>query len=351
MTEQNLNDTDALLAQMNEAIRNNDLEKLDKLFEDQPIQENQLSGDNGSTGNQPDRNNPAERNTQEVVGGGNQHHQSTPVTEDWLEKVPEEVRENILRLKEQHDRFAQDLHRYKSDHGRVAAYQRKADQLQRELEQLRKQSKDPTKPQENIAAALKIESDEDFQRLLEADPTFARMFERQLKKVAETVEESYGKKFQELNTRIATKEEDDFLSREQEKLLSYVPNAAEVVSHPAWQEFKELSPPGVRVLAESVYADDLYLAMQLYGQFVHQRYQQPTGQEAPANNTQPAPASSQSAPPSNVDKIAQERQRKLQGGPGVQPSKPTAASVPIEDPETLLKKYYEEIRKESGYSK
>ena len=343
MSERNLNEAD-LLNKMSKAISDNDPDALSKLFEEEDTQGSQSQ--TPELVNEPAPNEPSVEDGTQVASGDppkaeGDKKKDTP-GEEWLAQVPEELRDNILRLKQEHDRAAQELHRYKSDHGRVAAYQRKADRLEKELEQLRKQKAQQPPPRENLAAALNIESDEDFKALLEADPTFARLHERQLKKIAEGIEQTYGKQIEELRTRFVQTEEDQYFRQEQQKLLTAVPNAVEVISHPAWREFKDNSPAGVRTLAESDKAEDLLLAMQLYAAYVQNAYPQ----EAAPNNE---PLKEQTKDTPTESKIVQERQRKLQGSPGVSKPQPTPSAV-AEDDEALFKRYYEQARKENGYS-
>lgn len=332
MTEQTLNESE-LLVKMSDAIANNKVEDLNNLFKDAPIEDSAV---------------PESTPGPEVVdsavdaqAGDTPNEKPEGMSDaDWEASLPEEVRGNVLRLKEERENLIRELHRAKSDAGRVAAYQRQAQQAKRELEEFRKKQAQP-QPQK-LSAALGIETDEDFQKLVEADPTFARMFERQLKKVAEKVEETYGKQFQELQTKIASRDEMEFISREQERLLTAIPNVAEVVAHPAWTEFKNSAPEGVRALAESSRADDVIVAMRLYTDFVNTHY-------APSAPVKEEPKQSATGVSPSADKIAEERRRKLEGGPGTSSSRPVKATDDPLDPEALLAKMYDQIRKAEGY--
>lgn len=264
-----------------------------------------------------------------------------PVKETKAEEQPQTPDEDdVAKLKEELARLKEIEHRYKSDMGRTPSLQRKISQYEKELEELRQKAASPETKQTNSKISDRLA------QLREVDPAMADLFEEafgELRKEVERKEAATKSMFEE-------REIQETLSKEAEKLVSYHPRAFDVFDMPEWQNWKARQTPGVLALAESMYADDVIKAFELFGRDMNLLNPQPASQSAPA-----AKAPEQSAPAVVVDekakKAEEERKRKLEAPTsGAKPMSPEGDGLPT-DPDKLLDHYYKQALKEMGLLK
>jgi len=270
---------------------------------------------------------------------------NTTPTQNWLDSLSPEVKGNIEKLLQQNQQLE---HQYKSVNGRLAAYQRRYEDAQKEAVKYKQQLTAP--PQGQTAAASKnppnlskIEDDPDLKQLAETDEQLARVILKQRQETA-LREDELRKKIESLESKFNPMEK-QFTRQAQyselEKLKSYVPNAEEIFRHPAWDEWRNAQPLGVQALADSDYADDVARAIELYGQDMRRLYGEPSVRQGTQHH-------STSVDP-RAEEVRKERERKLQAQPvgspaSVRPpqrSEPTLEEI-ASNPE-LLEKFQAKI--------
>lgn len=247
-------------------------------------------------------------------------------------------------------------HQSRADNGRVAALNRRYQELLRRSVQLEEKLAQPQAPKPQEAAPPKtnqksITDDPDFKLIEENDP--------QLAKVIREREEAVWSKFNEWEDRLKREleplrrsSETQTMNVELQKLAHMVPNYQEILSYTdeygvnTWQEWISRQTPNVQNLALSDHADDLVRAMVLYGQDMTQEYGGYHQYQPPAENQQQQPTNQAAA--SNLSdqarSAAQERERKLSSSPvgpsNVRPpqkTEPTMEEI-LADP-VLLEKF------------
>jgi hypothetical protein len=213
---------------------------------------------------------------------------------------PEETPEDRVKRLEQER--AQLEHRLRSDAGRVAALQRKVDDL---LRAQAAPAKEPSKPAQEPSVA-KTKFDEKLAKARELDPDLADLMEALREDAIEKANSLVTNKVSQTEEILRQREEQEVFAREKARLLEMVPQADEVFRNPAWRQWKESQPPKILALASSMDADEMYLAMQKFAADMQRDYPD-------LYPAQPATAASTPASPAAV-KVATDRARKLAAG-------------------------------------
>lgn len=235
--------------------------------------------------------------------------QEQTATQNWLDSLDPAIKANIEQLIQHNQQLE---HQYKSVNGRLAAYQRRYEDAQKEAVKYKQQLTAP--PQGHTAPAasknpqsLSIEDDPDLKQLAETDEQLARVILKQRQEVAQR-EEELRKKIEQLESKFNPLEQ-RFVQQAQvtelQKLEQRVPNVREIFNHPAWEEWVNAQPRGVQSLANSDYAEDVERALELYGQDMRRIYGEPS-----------KPTTKPHAPVDpRAGAVQQERERKLQAQP------------------------------------
>ncbi len=206
-------------------------------------------------------------------------------------------------------------HKLKSDAGRVPMLQRKLAEVDNKLREM------ATQPSTNAAATREDKRvlSEKLAQIKEHDPLLADA-------MSELVNEAISNLRQEIEPKVnaATKVFEDkeleiVLDQEMGKLTQVVPNAIEVFQSDSWKEWKNDLPNSWRSLAESLYAEDVLVAMQRYAKDVYARHPELT----PQQTQQTSPASGEAL------KVQESRKAKLTT------STPGTQSVSAKDIKTL----------------
>jgi hypothetical protein len=271
-------------------------------------------------------------------------------TQNWLDSLDPAIRGNIEQLIQQNQQLE---HQYKSVNGRLAAYQRRYEDAQKEAVKYKQQLTAP--PQGQSAAASKnspslnkIEEDPDLKQLAETDEQLARVIlkrEEALRQEIESMKNALNENLSPLRQQFQHQQQ----QYELQKLTQIVPNAIEIFQHRAWQEWVDAQPPAVQALANSDYAEDAARAIELYGMDMRRIYGEPTRQTQQPARTNPDP---------RVEDVRKERERKLQAQPVGSPAsaRPPQRSTPtleeiMANPDLLEKeqhRIYQETLKKSG---
>lgn len=204
--------------------------------------------------------------------------------------------ERIKRLEQER---AQYEHRVRSDAGRVAALQRKVDDL------LRAQATPPApKPAVQEPSVAKTKFEEKLAKARQLDPELADLMEALREDTIENAKHLVTDKVSQTEELLRQREEHEVFAREKARLLTMVPQADEVFKNPAWKQWKDAQEPEVYALANSLNADVMYLAMQKFAADMQRDYPDlyPAQPQGAVTTATPSPA---------IDKVSADRARKL----------------------------------------
>ena len=286
----------------------------------------------------------------------------------WLESLDPEVRKNVEQLMNENQNLH---HRIKSDDGRVAAFQRRYNDLQKlavqQKEQLQRLQSNSSQSQPQVPAAnLKpqassIEDDPDLQQIAETDPVLAQTIlkrEQMIRSQIDQLNQRLEAQSQEIKP-FKDQQHDMSVQSELGRLQQIIPESIDIFKgDPAtgvnyWEEWVANQPPGVQALANSYYAEEVAQALRLHIADMRHYFgfdqQQP--QQAASN-----PASQPKAVDQNrAQLVQQERERKLSAAPvGSTQVRPPQRTEPTYDelmnnPELLEKfqqaQYEKELKK------
>lgn len=272
-------------------------------------------------------------------------------TSNWLDTLSPEIKANVEQLIAQN----QYLDQYKrSNEGRVAGLQRKADEEARKAKELEARMAQLTQPQtaQDKATVSKITYLTDrINKVKSTDPELAELLELTRDALLEQAESVKGSvpnvDIQEIITlkeRLAQQEEEIRVEKARAELDRLVPNGTAIIDSPHWVEFKNSLSPRVReVLDLSDDPRDYANMMPLYAQWAdnYNKAHGYTNQPQQAVNT---PATSVDP---RASAIQATRQQALQTGvvggsaPASPTRKPTLAEI-LANP-ALLEKEQERI--------
>jgi len=314
-----------------------DTENLDELFDS--VYNSAIKGqvvDTKEVEKAPEEAPPAElQETQVVVSEEDKAAETTAANtgteeNDPLRDLPESVRafleQKVREAEEAKQREAEWRQRYKSDEGRQAALQRKAQELERLL---RDKAQQPTPAQ---STKLKVEETEEWKALSESDPVLAKVLRGIAEDASRQAEERTEARVKAATEPLYQERESTRVAFEQQRLLQMVPDLPVIVKDPNYHEWFERQPDSVKQLAASGFADDAFVAIKLFAMDRPDLF--PAPQQPQAATPQQTPA------PQQVDKLTQERQRKAQSQ-GVQSK---IVTPPAElDEDALFKREYQKL--------
>lgn len=273
---------------------------------------------------------------EEVQEAGTPEEIPAPVQDDWISQIPDTLRDKV---KEQLDKLAAAEQRIRSDDGRVAAFQRKADTLALKLQELSK-----LKPQETTAA-IPPPIPEKWKEVADNDPELAAAIEARVKAEIQEFKDTHLKPLvqrQETQDELARV---DRVTHETQLLERAIPNAREMASTPMFRGWLENeASPSIKAAFEHSLDHRDYITV--FNQFALDMIN--TGRVAPEDAPlQAAPAATtQAVSPQKALEIAEQRARKLAAGPVVgrgvitpatiDPNKP----ITIEEAEAILRELY-----------
>ena len=218
----------------------------------------------------------------------------------------------------------QELHKLKSEAGRVAHMQRRTTELERELRALKARAEVSTtsadgtvKPTDISKVQLDPETQKELDDLKEIDPVMARTLERIAKTAVITASTKADTAIQALVQHVQEAEDQRFFLEQKALLSEMIPQHEQIFASPQWKEWKEKLSPGRRGLAESGYADEVAQAVYAFAADM-QRLQQ--------SNT-PAPVVV-NTPESSVTKT---RARKVEQSADVRSTAPKTTTQLNED--------------------
>ena len=238
------------------------------------------------------------------------------------------------------DTLRRELHRLKSDVGRVPFMQSRMKELERELREVKlsrnveagTSSADPEK-QVEVPANIKQRIEE----LREVDPSLATLLEDMAKALRSETQSTAKHVVTTINDSEREVEEQRTVQEQYQQLLEEVPWAPQAFQSQEWKQWKDSLLPGQRAMAESTYAGDVKIALNEFARVMQAR--------------QGTATSVQQAPPvvvvdEEAEKVKKDRERKLATSTT---SKSTAAKqgAPVLDEDAAFREFYEQIQKDN----
>lgn len=150
----------------------------------------------------------------------------------------------------------QELHRAKSDAGRVPYLNRRVQELERKLEDM---SRSPA-PKPDAKVDLPTSVKERIDRIREVDPETADAMEEVYRASAAQAAEVRAVQEADIAKR-REKEDNEYLQNEAQRLFAIIPEAPQVFASDKWKLWKSKLPPNFRALAESSNADEVAEAL------------------------------------------------------------------------------------------
>lgn len=230
-----------------------------------------------------------------------------------------------------------ELHRLRSDAGRVPFLQRQLAELQRELRASKARStqvssEGKAKSADLTSVELDAETQKEIDELKEVDPVLARTIERIAKTAIFTANSRAEHVVDTLTQSEREQEEMKFLMEQKSILAQKIPQHEQIFASNEWKQWKDTLTPGQRALAESSYANEVEAA--IYAFAAEMRRRQGVGANA---------AGEVQAPPAVDDKVKKARQEKVQASPEVK--NPNAKQRQVFDEEQAFQEMYNQIGK------
>lgn len=171
-------------------------------------------------------------------------------------EIEDDSEDDVAKAKAELESLRSDLHRYKSDAGRVPFLNRRVQELERQLEDARRSPA----PKPDAKVELPSGVRERIERIREVDPETADAMEEVYKASAAKAEEVRAAQEAEITNR-RQREDEEYLHKEAERLFAIIPEAPQVFASEKWRLWKSKLPPNFRALAESSNADEVAEAL------------------------------------------------------------------------------------------
>lgn len=328
-----LNDFSAI----SEALNGGDIEALDRLM---------AVKDDKNTTEEENEDSQSEEVTPESGTDGKQDDSSSQDTEAAKAASPEQkANEETTTSAEELAALKAELHRLRSDAGRVPHLQRSIQELQRQIRandaRVATTPDTKTPKTKEIPEALRKKIDS----LKEIDPDLADTFDvfaKTMVSQAETEVNDVKQSFEEYQQ----KQEDlRFYQEQKAELYKLVPRCDEVFVMPEWEEWKSVLTPGQRALTESGYANDMAHAIYAFANYMNARQQAHGNGQRAASSEGGDPDNTKATAPNANTEVVEARARKVGSAAGVKT--PAAKKETELDGDAYFREMYNKIAKEN----
>lgn len=335
-------------AEVMAALESGDSAALDRLMAVQKEEEEEEEQSN------PDGENKEGNQPEPVEGQGSQEHNADP--NGAAPNAAPNAQPTQNNQPNQEDELRRELHRVKSELGRVGAMQRKMQQLEDELRAVRARASDPNAGQNtgNPNQPAKPELPEKIKTRIEqlraVDPDLADTLQDMYEATAQRDDHTREDVMRTIEERQQQEEAERFYLEQKAILTEIVPQHEQVFAMPEWKEWKDTLLPNQRAMAESGYALEAAQALQAYAYWYKGKY---------GNVEQPSPTSSEGGDPNNANAnvgtnptpnhVVEQRNRRIEASAGVRnvPAKPQENF----DPEAYFHEQYTKLGKAQGIIK
>lgn len=172
------------------------------------------------------------------------------------------------------DNLRRELHRYKSDAGRVPHLQRKLQELERKLADpaaLKPKPDSGTTANADDSIELPANLKKRIEDLKEIDPSLAEILEETYRENARNAQEAARSAESRLLQQRYEQEDEQFVDQQYTKLVEMIPQAPQVFKMPEWKQWKDGLSPARRAMAESVFADEVAEAIHAFAAVMNAR--------------------------------------------------------------------------------
>lgn len=331
MTNPTEKETEKLFADMSNAIRNQEFDKIDELATSPEEEDNSTPETHEEVPEHEEKETPPETGGEEIPAGTDQPEQDKEEKKETpSEKSDQEKLAEALALIE---KVKQENHNLRSQAGRVPHLQRQVQQIDKKLEELNKHA---TSPSSRPSTKLTERITPKLAKIKEADPELADVLAELLADATDGVAtDLWDAEAQSLQTqRQAVAQE--IKEAEVSRLLEMYPNAPEVFQSPSWKSWEAKQTRQTQLMANSDSADDVAWAFEKYAEDMiklHPELAQKKEGVTPTANDEAA-------------RIEAERQRKKQTTVVVGSPTPAGRQNKPSDDKALFEDFSKQIRKE-----
>lgn len=244
-----------------------------------------------------------ESTTEEETPASEESPEGEPATEATTEVAQPEA----AAAASPEEDIQKELHRLRSDAGRVPFLQRRLQELERDLRATKARTSQSTATADAVSTEgveIPAHLKKKYDQIRETDPDLADTLEETVK-LQIAYARQQGATAVETTLQAQQEEEDRrFFEDQKSKLLNIIPDADRVFAMPEWKQWKESLTPGRKALASSAYAEEMAQAIYAFAA----DYQAARGQPVIQQPTQAIPAQAQAQPENPVQ---QARERKM----------------------------------------
>lgn len=257
----------------------------------------------------------------------------SPKDEDTPDEDPK-----LKELREQLKALEGENHKLRSQAGRVPHIQRKLKEYDRKLEELDKRASSPSgRPSSAIQAKVL----EKLKGIRETDSELADAIASAFAVANEEYDRTDLDRDRETLKLLKDQELETYRAEQLDLLVSWYPNASEVVNSPSWEEWKKEQSQGILALAHSDNASEVAHAFRLYSEDMQKKYPDLVAKQPEAK----APASPNNEEALKAAQIEEERKRRKETSVVKQSNSAPGKVKGPDDEEALFKKFYEEALK------
>ena len=324
-TESELNDM------IMKAVQENDHNEIDRLMtvEVEEVQNEELQEEEEE---KPVEKEDGTSDVEEV-----EKEEAAPDVKEPAASTPEPVKaeENETEL------LRRELHKLKSDAGRVPHMQSRMKELERELREVKLSRSvgviDPTDPEKIKAVEVPANLKKKIEDLRDVDPALADLLEDMAKALRSETQETAGRLVSTITETEREYDEQRVIEDQYTQLVSEVPWAPQAFQSQEWKQWKDNLTPGRRAMAESMYADDVKVALTAFAQDMQARQ---------GNATSVTQVPTPTVVDEEAERIKQNRERKLSTSTTVKGTTAKASTPPL-DEEALFREAFERTQKEN----
>lgn len=323
-TESELNDM------IMKAVQDNDHNEIDRLMAvevEEEVQNEEL----------PEEEKPVEKEDGTSDAEEVEKEEAAPDVKEPAASTPEPVKaeENETEL------LRRELHKLKSDAGRVPHMQSRMKELERELREVKLSrsvgATDPTDPEKIKAVEVPANLKKKIEDLRDVDPALADLLEDMTKALRSETQETAGRLVSTITETEREYDEQRVVEDQYTQLVSNVPWAPQAFKSQEWKQWKDSLTPGRRAMAESMYADDVKIALNAFAQDMQARQ---------GNATSVTQVPTPTVVDEEAERIKQNRERKLSTSTSVKGATAKASAPPL-DEEALFREAFERTQKEN----
>lgn len=240
-----------------------------------------------------------------------------------------------------------ELHRLRSDAGRVPYLQRRLSELERELRAQQARAPEATangtKTTKNVEdVELDEQTARDLAALKEIDPILATTMERVAKSAIAAANSRVDHVVTTFTQADAEQEDNRLWIEQKAELTRLIPQHEQIFALPEYQQWKASLTPGRRAMAESIYADEVAMALQAFAADM-QRTRGNTNQQV----AQPAQVTPPVQQPVSAEPTAVQEARNRKVATSAEVKNPSAkVSAPLNE-EDYFREMYQKLGKQN----